>query len=434
MGKGVGAAWMAAALAGVSALTGVAQAQVPGVVPGAAPALPAPPRLNVSRAERAAIAPLAQAVEQSNWTAAAAALPGAQAGGRSADARYAIARYQLVMAVGTGNAQGQQDAIDAIIATGVATPEEQASLLRQQAGAAFLAQNYVRADALLTRQLQARPNDPETLGMLGQVARSRGMYPQSIDYFRRSLAGFEAANVRPPEHRYKVALATAFQERQRPVVADLGRRLVLAYPSAANWRDVLLDYRDIILPPPPPNTPAPTTPPPADVVEVLRLMRATGALAGERDYLSTATAMNRAGFPSEARAILTEGVERGMLSTTEQATSALITQTNTRATAERGRLAQLPAQGSSAATATAALSAGDILYGNGRYTEAADVYRAALTKTGADAAQVNLRLGSALALAGQRAPAEAALRTITGEKAEIAGFWLAWLARRPVAG
>jgi len=42
-------------------------------------------------------------------------------------------------------------------------------------------------------------------------------------------------------------------------------------------------------------------------------------------------------------------------------------------------------------------------------------------------------LGASLALAGRRPEAEAALHAVTGPRADLAGFWLAWLARRPAA-
>ena len=73
----------------------------------------------------------------------------------------------------------------------------------------------------------------------------------------------------------------------------------------------------------------------------------------------------------------------------------------------------------------------DALFGYARYTEAAEMYRLALSKGGEDANLVNTRLGATLALAGQRAEAEAALRAVTGPRAELAALWLAWLASRP---
>ena len=57
------------------------------------------------------------------------------------------------------------------------------------------------------------------------------------------------------------------------------------------------------------------------------------------------------------------------------------------------------------------------------------LYQAALGKSGVDANTVNMHLGMALAQSGDRAGAEAALRKVTGPRAEVAGLWLAWLAR-----
>ena len=79
----------------------------------------------------------------------------------------------------------------------------------------------------------------------------------------------------------------------------------------------------------------------------------------------------------------------------------------------------------------AAREAGDAHMGFGEYAAAVELYQAALQKGGEDANLVNTRLGAALALAGRRAEAEAAFRAVTGNRADLAGFWLAWLARRP---
>ena len=79
---------------------------------------------------------------------------------------------------------------------------------------------------------------------------------------------------------------------------------------------------------------------------------------------------------------------------------------------------------------TVAFRLGDAYYGYGDYAEAAELYRAALQKGFADSNLGNLRLGAALALAGQRAPAEAAFRAVTGPGADLAQLWLLWLSTR----
>jgi Flp pilus assembly protein TadD len=78
----------------------------------------------------------------------------------------------------------------------------------------------------------------------------------------------------------------------------------------------------------------------------------------------------------------------------------------------------------------AALRVGDAVYSYGDYAQAAELYRAALQKGGQDANLVNTRLGAALAMAGQRAEAETAFRSVTGPRAELAQLWLVWLSGR----
>ena len=73
---------------------------------------------------------------------------------------------------------------------------------------------------------------------------------------------------------------------------------------------------------------------------------------------------------------------------------------------------------------------GDADYGYGDYAQAAELYRAALSKTGADVNLINLHLGMALARAGDKAGATAALNAVTGPRSELAKFWLIYLATR----
>ncbi|HEY0327448.1 MAG TPA: tetratricopeptide repeat protein, partial [Allosphingosinicella sp.] len=197
------------------------------------------------------------------------------------------------------------------------------------------------------------------------------------------------------------------------------RRLVTAYPTATNWRDAVLSYRDVA------RLDA------ASTLDLWRLLRATGALAGERDYLAAATAFDQANLAGEAKAVIDEGVSRNMLRASESETRALTTRVNGRATTERGGLTARIASARNASTGASARTAADALLAHGRHAEAAELYRLALTKGGEDADLVNLRLGEALALAGQTAEARTALQTVAGQRAEVARLWLAWVASRP---
>jgi monomeric isocitrate dehydrogenase len=142
-----------------------------------------------------------------------------------------------------------------------------------------------------------------------------------------------------------------------------------------------------------------------------------------------ATALDAAGFATEARQVIEEGIAARMLNATGAAKT-FLTKTAARATQEKASLAGLQTRAASDATGATALKAGDAVFGTGDYAKAATLYQAAVQKGTVDANLANTRLGMALALAGQRAEAEAALRAVTGPRADLAGYWLAWLARR----
>lgn len=409
---------------GISAATaGILAAAAASASPAMAqPGVAAPQAaLTFTREERAALAPVSQALMARNWAAAAAALPAAQAASQSPSARYAVGRLELDLGRGTVNAEQQLRGIERILASGAAQPAEVAALLRLQAQLYNDRRDVERAEASLNRLSQLQPNDPETLALLGQLSRVRENSGQALNFFRRSLAASDAAGRRVPESRYKLALALALQGNQRDATADLARRLVTAYPSATNWRDALLSYRDVA------QLDA------ASTIDLWRLLRASGALAGERDYLAAANAFDQANLAGEAKAVLDEGVANNMLRASEGLTRTLITRVNGRATTERGGLAARIASGRNAATGAPARAAADLLLAHGRHAEAAELYRLASTKSGEDADLVNLRLGEALALAGQTAEAQAALQAVGGQRAELARLWLAWLAQRPAA-
>lgn len=381
------------------------------------PGLAVPAPLAIAPAERVAMAPVAQAIAARNWNAAIAGLATAQTGARSPYARYALGRMQLDIGIGTFNRPLQAAAIDTILGSGVAPAAELPVLLRHQAQLAFDAGDMDRATAILTRITQTVPNDPEAWAGLALISRNRNNAAQAVSHLQRSVQLAEARG-RVPESRYELGLALASQARQRTPAMEFATRLVTFYPSASNWRDAVLTYRDL------------AQPDAALTLDAMRLMRAAGGLTGERDYLQMAQALNTAGLQGEAKEVLEEGVSRGMLEPTDAATRALIATTNTAATRQRTGLAARVTQAQAASgTAAQARIAADTLFGAGRFAEAAELYRAALTRTGEDPALLNLRLGAALARAGQRAEAEAALRAVGGTRAELAALWLAHLAR-----
>jgi hypothetical protein len=393
--------------------------------------------LDLSREERAALSALQGTLAGGNQAAQDSALAAARAAARGAPGRYAVAHYQYQIGRGRGDMAMQTQAVNALVESGLATPEELPGLLSFQAGRALAAGNAEQTDRLLARLVQLRPNDPAVLADYGQFTASQLIVARpaaaeriranAIALFQRALAANEAAGRLSPEGWHLRALAIAY-DGTRPPVANmafapaaiaLARSLVAAYPTPANWRDALLVYREL-------------TSDPALALDIARLMRASQGLAGERDYMELAETFAQANMIGEAKAVIDEGVSRNMVETA-RIPPRLAPRIAARAVAaDRAALPGLRARALAGAVGGPARAAADNYFAYGQYAEAAELYRLALEKGGEDANLVNSRLGAALALAGRKPEAEAALRAVTGPRAELAGFWLAWLARRPV--
>ena len=400
------------------------------------PMVPVAPRsLSVSRDEQIALQALQTAAAGPDRYAQDAALAAARSAARSNEARYAVASYQIQIARARGDVAMQAQAVDGMIASGLATAEEMPTLLANQAARALQANEFQRAERLISRATELAPGNAALLADHAQIrslqaqallrdtrrqSEAQATFADAVAKLQRAVEVQAASGQAVPESWYLRGLALANDSRVTPAAVALGRGLVSAYPSPINWRDALLTYRQLA-----------AAADPALDLDIRRLVRAAGAMAGERDYLDFAQVL-RTGNPGEAKAVLDEGVSRGMLDSTEAQVRAAITAATRPASTERTGLARLRTQAMAAATGSTARTAGDAHFGHDQYAEAAELYRAALQKGGEDPNLVNSRLGAALALAGRRAEAEAAFRSVTGPRADLAGFWLAWLARRPM--
>jgi len=400
-----------------------------GVIAAPAIAQPAaPPALTLSQDERSALTALQAAAAGTDRAAQDAALRAAQAAARGADGRYAVGSLHYQIARARGDVRGMSEAADAMIASGQAQGAELAALLANQVSRAYSANDLRRADALLTRMVEAQPNNPVILADAAQFKTRMGDRPAAVALFQRAFAAQRASGRPAPESWHQRALAVAVEGRLGPQSVMLGRELVAAYPTPGNWRDALFILRPAVTAAP--GAAAVSADPGFDL-DIRRLARAAQGLAGERDYLDYAQIATRATAPAETKAVLDEGVSRGMLDANEPVVRQQLTAVTPRAAQERAGLAAARTRALAAADGRAALAAGDAHFGAGQYPQAAELYRAALLKGGQDPNLLNLRLGAALGLAGQRVEAEAALRAVTGARADLASYWLVWLARSP---
>src|SRR5688500_7260213 len=274
--------------------------------------------LTLTPQERAALLALQAAAAGPDRIAQDAALAAARAAASGADARYAVAHYQAEIARARGDGRMLGEAVDALVASGLATADELPSLVANQAARAYAIGEYQRSERLLARAVELQPTNAALLADLAQVrsmqasalirnaraAEGQAMIRDAVSLLSRAIEVQRASGQTVPESWRLRALALAFDARLAPQGIALARDLVTAHPTPLNWRDALLSYRQL------------AAPDPTLELDIRRLIRAADALSGERDYLELAQALRTAN-PSEAKAVLDEGVSRGILDTSE---------------------------------------------------------------------------------------------------------------------
>ena len=204
---------------------------------------------------------------------------------------------------------------------------------------------------------------------------SQGRKAEGVAIFQRAIQALTASGRKPEENVYKRALGVAY-EASLPVSVDLGRQWAAAYPNADSSHNSVAIYRNLM------------KVDPEGTLDLLRLLRAANALTGT-DYTTYAgVAIDQSNFV-EAQSVLEQGVAANQVNAPTPSQAAMATLKSK----PRPTDADLAAAIKSAQTPIALVRIGDRYYGLGEYAKAADVYRQALAKPGADAGMANLHLG-----------------------------------------
>jgi Flp pilus assembly protein TadD len=357
---------------------------------------------------------LAKALEANASADVSAQVTAAHAAAKSPEEHYLAYQLQLKAAMGAKNEAEMGKAVAGMLSTGVAPAELQGPLHLANGKVKYNQKQYAEAAAEFQKVLQLDPANAEAKNLLTQTQLNSASPADAVAMLQKSIAEQSAGGAKAPEALYKRALSAAYKAKL-PAAVDISRQWVADYPTPANWSDAIRIYRNF------------HELDDAATLDLLRLARAAGALNGEADYDRYAYAALMKGYPGEAKTVLEEGIKAGVVNPDKSPFKEEIAQAKTKSAGEEASLDSSAKSALAGGTAKAALATGDLHYTYGQYAKAAELYRAALKKSGADANLINLHLGMALARSGDKAGATAALNAVTGPRADIAKYWLAYV-------
>ncbi len=380
-----------------------------------APSLAAKQKGDGGKAYRAAMAQAQIALRTNNDAGFQAALATAAPLATTPDDRYYHAAMRYSRAAALGQRDPARRAVLDMLASQSALVKNPAELNRVAAILALQAGDERDAMIRFAEADRLGLTDPDALLAYADLHARAKRPAMALALADRAVAATVAAGRKPPESWYQRGVALAVATKQPEEVGKWTRMQVAAYPTAENWRSALTTYRDA------------AKLDGQSQLDLVRLMRVTKSLAGERDFSEYAALANDRSLPGETKTSIEEGLASGAVANTSKSVSAMLAAANRKIAADRAALAKAEKQAGSESTGKSAKNSADGYLGYGEDDKAIALYQIALQKGGVDADEVNTRLGIAQARAGQKEAARASLAKVTGPRSEVARFWTLWI-------
>jgi len=360
-----------------------------------------------------AIVDLQTAVTNKDVANIPAKLAAAQALAETKEDRYLIARLQLQAAAGANDNAAMETAIAAVAASNYLDAGRLSDLYVALGGTYYKGKLYPQAAAAFQKALAINPQNRDAGTMTAEALLGAGQKAEAAAAFQRLIQARSAGGQKPEENLFQRAVAVAY-EAKSPAAIDLARQWVAAYPTPSSWSDSIAIYRNLNL------GDAEAT------LDLLRLKQTLGILSAP-EYAALAGAATDQLIFDEAQSVLDAGLAAKKIDPASASGRDLIGVLKVKAkptAADLGEAMKIAANGK------ALMRIGDNYAALGDYAHAVEAYKLAMGKPDGDLAVANLHIGMALARSGDKAGAAAALNAVTGPRAEIAKYWLTYLAQK----
>ncbi len=337
--------------------------------------------------------------------------------------RYRV-ESALVVARNPDNATGQQAGnaalvpiLEKLLANPVTPQDSVAKYAFDLARIQYLSSQYRPALASLQRARAAGSTDPLTDPLTVDAMVKLGDYAGAATAADAMIAKMKAAGQKVPESFYAVGIENAYRSKNGAASTQYELKRLSDYPSTKNLHDALIRLL----------TRSQTSFDRRQRLEVWRLLRASKALADQKERMLYAADAFDVGAAREGLAVLQEAQAGRPVASLDPELKTMLGQA-TRQSAAATSPAQAEAAAKSVSDAQSALTAGNFYYSAGNYAKAAELYKLAQQRGAADKDLSLMSLGAAQAQSGDKAGAQASFSAVqSSPRKEIAAFWLQWL-------
>ncbi len=261
-----------------------------------------------------------------------------------------------------------------------------------------------------------RANNIEPL--LPETYFKRNMYAEGLAKWDEILRNANASGTKAPETWYRMARDRALASKNMDFYSTWAAKWASAYPSGDSWGDAVTASR---------RTSQSDS---VQNLEVLRFMKATGSLKSSRDYKEFAEEAQRKNLFGEVVAVIEEGQQKGLVSSTDPIVAELLSPARREVSADRASLPSQPSGVRGSGSSSVMMNFADVWLGYKDFDKAVAFYEAGLSRAGADKDRGYMGIGTAHAYAGNFTAATQAFAKVSGTRSPLAAMWQTWISQQ----
>jgi tetratricopeptide (TPR) repeat protein len=378
------------------------------------------PKLKPSKAFVTAYGPANDALEKKKDVVLAKSLyPGLKAAATTEDDKYVLGSFAIALGVQAKDVALQKEGIDLLIASPL-TPAANKPLLTFQKGAfAYDSKDFVTAEGFFKQAFDAGYNPPNTALLLSDSLGRQKKYAEALPWVRKAIDLTIAAGAKPDAGWYRQGASYAVNAKDNAASNIWLKELVRADGQPKYWHDALSIYGQT------------TNLDLQENLDIMRLMRAVGAMSYSQDYGLYVESADARRYPSEVVAVLDEGFTKGTIARQNANFAEAYKTASSLAAEDKRSLPGTEAATRASATAYPSVLTADAYLSQGNYAKAKEFYELALTKgkivdkSGVDqTARAQTRLAISKAYMGDYAGAKADFAKIqSGNRKGVAEYW-----------
>lgn len=227
--------------------------------------------------------------------------------GKTREDVYIIERTRLTIALRMDDKALQQQVAQGLVAAGGVSADEQLALEDLLARTYYNQKNYTQAIPWLVRYLKEGGTDPALREALIRAHYLNNDYSEAAALARGNIEADEKSGKAPDENLFDLWLGAVSRLNDRAQYGVALEKTISYYPKKEYWAELL--SRIVSKP----------TFSESLSFDVYRFMYATGQISGAEDYLGMAQAALQAGYAGQAKRVLEQGFQAGLLGRGPQA-------------------------------------------------------------------------------------------------------------------